>query len=157
MSIEKLTLVGKCYLFAELTPLEQERVARIAYEKLFERESVIFKEGEPGDTFYIVGKGAVRISTDVPGVGEEALTVLREGEGFGEMSLIDDSPRSVSAIAHEEEALLLAIYKRDFKALLERDKEIGSKLLWAFVRVLVARLRDTDEKLKGVYALAKSS
>jgi CRP-like cAMP-binding protein len=154
--MEKLTLLGKCPLFAELSPLEREQVARIAYEKVFERESLIFREGEPGDTFYLVVKGAVRISTDVPGVGEEALAVLKEGEGFGEMSLIDDSPRSASAIAHDGETLLLAIYKRDFKGLLEKDKDIASKLLWYFVRSLVTRLRDTDEKLKGVYALAKS-
>jgi len=154
--MEKLSLLGKCPLFADLTPVERERVAGIAYEKVFDRELLIFKEGEPGDAFYLVVKGAVRISTDVPGVGEEALAVLKEGEGFGEMSLIDDAPRSASAIAHEDKVLLLAIYKRDFKALLEKDKEIASKLLWYFVRTLVARLRDTDEKLKGVYALAKS-
>lgn len=154
--MEKLSLLGKCPLFADLTPPERERVAGIAYEKVFDRESLIFKEGELGDAFYLVVKGAVRISTDVPGVGEEALAVLKEGEGFGEMSLIDDAPRSASAIAHEDKVLLLAIYKRDFKALLEKDKEIASKLLWYFVRTLVARLRDTDEKLKGVYALAKS-
>lgn len=154
--IEKLTLLGKCPMFADLTPSERERVSGIAYEKVFERESMVFKEGESGDAFYLVVKGAVRISTDVPGVGEEALAVLKEGEGFGEMSLIDDAPRSASAIAHEGEALLLAIYKRDFKVLLERDKEIASKLLWYFVRTLVARLRDTDEKLKGVYALARN-
>jgi CRP/FNR family cyclic AMP-dependent transcriptional regulator len=157
MSMEKFALVGQCPLFAELTLPEQEHVARIAFEKVYPRESVIFKEGEAGDAFYLVGKGAVRISTNVPGVGEEALAVLKEGEGFGEMSLIDDGPRTGSAIAHEGEVLLLAIYKHDFRALLERDQGIGSKLLWAFVRMLVARLRDADEKLKGVYALARSS
>ncbi|MEW6686969.1 MAG: cyclic nucleotide-binding domain-containing protein [Candidatus Edwardsbacteria bacterium] len=149
-------LLKKVYLFHDLSPKELELILSIGFEKIYEKESFIFKEGELGDAFYIVLEGAVRISTVIPGVGEEALKILREGEYFGEMALIDDFPRSASAIAHEGSAKLLAIYKRDFKRLLSEDRELAYKLLTVFVKTLSARLRETDERLKSIFAIAKT-
>ena len=62
----------------------------------------IFAEGDKGDRFYLILDGAVRISRMVPGMGEEALAVLKNGAYFGEMALIDDFPRSAHAIVHEK-------------------------------------------------------
>jgi CRP-like cAMP-binding protein len=97
----------------------------------------------------------VRISTIVPGVGEEALTILREGEYFGEMALIDDAPRSASAIANDDTILLL-IKKDNFRKLLTQETGIAYKLLWVFTKTLSARLRKTDEQLKSIFAIAKT-
>jgi CRP-like cAMP-binding protein len=63
---------------------------------------VIFRNGEPGDCCYIVLNGAVRISKFLPHIGEEALAVLKPGDYFGEMALIDSSPRSAGAIANDD-------------------------------------------------------
>ena len=103
----------------------------------------------------MVVSGAVRISTIVPGVGEEALTVLRSGEYFGEMALIDDAPRSASAIANED-SILISIGKNDFQNLLAKNTDLAYKLLWIFTRTLSARLRKTDEQLKSIFAIAKN-
>jgi len=97
----------------------------------------------------------VRISTIVPGVGEEALTILKEGEYFGEMALIDDAPRSASAIAHED-TLLLGIEKDNFRRLLAQETGMAYKLLWVFTKTLSARLRKTDEQLKSIFSIAKT-
>jgi len=72
------------------------------------------------------------------------------------MALIDDFPRSASAIAHEGPVRLLAIYKRDFKKLMTEDKELAFKLMSVFIRTLSSRLRETDEKLKSIFAIAKA-
>lgn len=149
-------LLKKVYLFNDLTELELEKILALAYEKAFEKEIAIFQEGEIGDAFYIVTEGQIRISTMVPGVGEEALKVLRSGDYFGEMALIDDFPRSAAAIAHEGEVKLLAIYKRDFKKLMAEDKDLAYKLMSVFIKTLSSRLRDTNDKLKNIFAIAKS-
>ncbi len=146
----------KVYLFNDLTEPELEKVLALAYEKIFEKETAIFQEGEIGDAFYIVTEGQIRISTMVPGVGEEALKVLRSGDYFGEMALIDDFPRSAAAIAHEAQVKLLAIYKRDFKKLMAEDKDLAYKLMSVFIKTLSSRLRDTNDKLKNIFAIAKS-
>ncbi|RKX69385.1 cyclic nucleotide-binding domain-containing protein [candidate division WOR-3 bacterium] len=143
------------YLFKELNPEEMDLILSIAREKKFKKDEVIFSEGEPGNAFYIIVSGSVRISTMVPGVGEEALAVLKPGEYFGEMALIDDAPRSASAIANED-SLLISIAKDDFLKLISSNNALGYKLLWVFTRTLTDRLRKTDEQLKAIFAIAKN-
>lgn len=148
-------VLSQVYLFRELTPGEMERLLSISKEKKVKKNEVIFREGDIGDAFYLIVTGGIRISTFVPGVGEEALTILREGEYFGEMALIDDAPRSASAIANDD-TMLLYIGKDDFRNLLERQTDIAYKLLWIFTKTLSARLRKTDEQLKSIFSIAKT-
>ena len=89
----------------------------------------------------------MRISRNVPGMGEEALAVLRAGTYFGEMALIDDFPRSApTRIAHEE-CRLFVIRKEDLEDLLFVDRDLAYELLWSFVRTLSGRLRETNDKM----------
>lgn len=148
-------VLSQVYLFRELTPGEMERLLSISKEKKVKKNEVVFREGDIGDAFYLIVTGSIRISTLVPGVGEEALTILREGEYFGEMALIDDAPRSASAIANDD-TMLLYIGKDDFRKLLERQTDIAYKLLWIFTKTLSARLRKTDEQLKSIFSIAKT-
>ena len=147
--------LSRVYLFRELAPNEMERVLSISKEKKVKKNELVFKEGAIGDAFYLIVTGSVRISTLVPGVGEEALTILGEGEYFGEMALIDDAPRSASAIANDD-GMLLYIGKDDFRKLLEQQTDIAYKLLWVFTKTLSARLRKTDEQLKSIFSIAKT-
>lgn len=149
-------LLKNVYLFNDLSKPELDKILGLAYDKEFGKEEAVFHEGEIGDAFYIVMEGQIRISTMVPGVGEEALALLKPGAYFGEMALIDDFPRSASAIAHEGPVKLLAVYKRDFKKLMAEDKEMAYKLMSVFIRTLSSRLRETDEKLKSIFAIAKA-
>ncbi len=149
-------LLKNVYLFNDLSKPELEKILGLAYDKEFGKEEAVFHEGEIGDALFIVMEGQIRISTMVPGVGEEALAILKPGAYFGEMALIDDFPRSASAIAHEGPVKLLAIYKRDFKKLMAEDKEMAYKLMSVFIRTLSSRLRETDEKLKSIFAIAKA-
>ena len=80
-------------------------------------------------------------------MGEEALAVLRVGQHFGEMSLIDDDvPRSADALCHEN-ARLLKLPKHDLRDLMFVDRELAYELLWRFVRTLSGRLRDSNDRL----------
>ncbi len=147
--------LSQVYLFRELTPSEIDTLVSISKEKRVKKDELIFREGDTGDAFYFIVSGSVRISTMVPGVGEEALTILREGEYFGEMALIDDAPRSASAIANDDTILLL-IEKDNFRKLLAQETGIAYKLLWVFTKTLSARLRKTDEQLKSIFSIAKT-
>ena len=98
--------------------------------------------------------GAVRISRQVPGMGEEALAVLRAGTHFGEMALIDDFPRSADARAHEA-CRLFVIRKEDLEDLLFVDRDLAYDLLWSFVRTLSGRLRETNDKMTFMAVTSK--
>ena len=90
--------------------------------------------------------GKVRISRKLSGVGEEALAVLGPGEAFGEMALIEDSPRSADAVVHEH-ARLLVITREAFEDLLFVHKDLAYEILWNFVKTLSGRLREANDKM----------
>ncbi len=141
--------------FIDLKPEEIEEIFSMGEMKKFKPGELIFKEGSQGDEFYIILEGAVRISTDVPGVGEEALAVLKPGEFFGEMALIDNTVRSATAVSNEE-TVLFAIKRENFNKLVEETNPFAYKILWSLVKKLSSRLRETDERLKAILALIKS-
>ena len=91
---------------------------------------------------YLILSGAVRIGRQVPGMGEEALAVLRAGTHFGEMALIDDFPRSADARAHEA-CRLFVVRKEDMEDLLFVDRDLAYDLLWSLrPHAVVAAARD---------------
>jgi CRP-like cAMP-binding protein len=133
-------------LFAGLKPQALELIANVATEETHATGTRIFQHGDIGDKLYLILEGKVRISRDVPGMGEEALAVLGPGQVFGEMALLDEAPRSADARVHER-CRLLAIAKDGFDDLLFLNKELAYEVLWSIVRMLVGRLRDTTDKL----------
>lgn len=139
-------IVAQVDIFAGLPPVHLRRVVEIGMQESYKRGSRIFSEGDAGDKFYLILDGAVRISRFVTGIGEEALAVLRAGAYFGEMSLIDEAPRSAAAIAHEG-CQLFVVNRRDLEDLLFVDRDLAYELLWNLVRTLSRRLRATNDKM----------
>jgi CRP-like cAMP-binding protein len=148
-----LEFLKKVHLFENLSAGELEKIQTISRMEAFGRGDMIFKEGTPGDQCYVITNGEVRISKFIPNIGEEALAVLKPGDYFGEMALIDTFPRSANAIANSDVALL-AITKADLDRILTLDRELGYKLLWAFTKTLSKRLRETNEKMAGFLAMS---
>jgi len=143
MTVEFLRKVN---LFAGLKPEAIGLIAKVATEESHALGTKIFQHGDAGDKLYLILEGKIRISRDVPGMGEEALAVLGPGQVFGEMALLDESPRSADARVHER-CRLLAIPKDGFDDLLFMHKDLAYEVLWSMVRILVGRLRETNEKL----------
>ena len=152
MAMDPLQL-KKIPLFANLTTDHLAKVGAIAATKTCKANERIFAEGEVGTEMYIIAQGKVRISKMVPGVGEEALAILEPGSYFGEMALIDDTPRSADATAHLA-CTLYVIQKADLEELMFLHKDLAYELLWTFVRTLSARLRETNDKIKAFFALS---
>ncbi len=143
---EAVELLGKTKFFAGLPQVYLRRIADIGSEEMHQGGATVFEEGQKGDKFYLILDGAIRISRFVPGMGEEALAVLRNGAYFGEMALIDEFPRSAHAIVHEK-CRLFVIRKEDLEDLLFVDRDLAYELLWNFVRTLSSRLRETNDKM----------
>jgi len=147
-------LFRRIFLFQDLSEEELALISGITAERDLRQGEVIFKEGEVGDTFYMVLEGRIRISKGITGGGEEALAILDKGSYFGEMALIDEFPRSASAIAQTDCQLLL-MDKSDFLKLVSTHKDLAYKLLWMFCKTLSHRLRETNEKISSLFAIAK--
>ncbi|PYQ60168.1 MAG: hypothetical protein DMF58_09075, partial [Acidobacteria bacterium] len=139
----------KVDLFKErgLSAAEMKLLATFSTEEKFREGSMIFREGEKGDKLYIVLDGRVRISKFIPGVGEEALTVLDRGDFFGEMALIDDKARSADAKAHDGDATVLSIDRATLNEILSMDPHASLQFLNLLCRMISRRLREINEKI----------
>jgi|SRR4051812_28421800 CRP/FNR family cyclic AMP-dependent transcriptional regulator len=135
-------------LFSDLSEAELGRFAEVTREREYPKNSVILFEDDPGDALYIVSTGQVKVVLIGEDGREVILSVLGDGDFFGEMSLIDDEPRSAHVIAMKDSQLLV-LRRDDFQSRLEEQPKIALKLL----RVLVQRLRRADEKIGGLVLL----
>ena len=146
MSNDRVEQLSNISLFRGLKPEALELIAKVATEEQHATGTKIFEHGDAGDKLYLILEGKVRISRNVAGMGEEALAVLGPGQVFGEMALLDESPRSADALVHER-CRLLAIPKDGFDDLLFLHKDLAYEVLWSVVRMLTERLRETNDKL----------
>jgi CRP-like cAMP-binding protein len=125
-------LFAQSEIFKDLDVDEIEAVGEICDVVELGVGEYVFREGDEGDRLYIIQRGEVRISRKVPGAGEEAITVLRPGACFGDMSVLDESSRSMDAIVHSR-CTLLTISREDFRELLDSDRVLAYKVLWNVV------------------------
>jgi CRP-like cAMP-binding protein len=110
----------------------------------FEGGEVIFREGDPGSEMYIIKNGKVAIWKDVAGE-RTTLTVLEKGDFFGEMSLLEGSPRAATAEAVEA-CELMRIDGSTFSNMVRQNVEIAVRMM----RKLSARLRQANEKISDL-------
>lgn len=131
-------LLGRVPLFRGLPDTELWSIAALARPRALGKNEMLFREGDPGDRFYIVYAGAVEVLKERPLGDHERLAVKRTGEAFGEMSLLNDAPRSASVRALEPTELLV-VSRNDFNALLGE-----SALAIGLLRSLAKSLRSLD-------------
>ena len=148
-----IILLKRINLFENFSDQELEKISRVCTGEFFKAKETIFKEGDVGEKCYMILKGEVRISKFIPNIGEEALAVMKEGEYFGEMALIDNYPRSAHAIANSDVSLI-TLSKDALQNILISDRELGFKFLWAFTKTLSQRLRDMNDKMTTFLAMA---
>jgi CRP-like cAMP-binding protein len=146
-------LLRNVSIFRDLDSGELARVAEVCREEDFVSGKYIFREGEPGNRLYLIVEGEVRISREIPGSGEEALAVLKPGSLFGEMALFDRSERSTDAIS-QGGTKVITIARSDFELLLDFNRDVAYKVLWAVTRLLSHRLRSTNDSLKSFLAMS---
>lgn len=124
-------------IFGNCTPEEIRAITAVAQESEFQPGQIIVTQGTPGQAFYLILSGRVEILRDGTSLG-----AFSPGDFFGEMSLLDQAPRSATIRAIEPTTCLM-LSSWDFKALLEKYPSIAVKLL----EVLSRRLRVADERL----------
>lgn len=117
-------------------------------ERIYSQEEIIIEEGAEGNSMMVITSGQVRVSQTQGPEMEEALIILKEGDVFGEMALIEDLPRSATIIAHTN-AIIFEISRKHFINYIQKDCENGLRIVLKLARILSSRLRETDNKLKA--------
>lgn len=143
---EILGILKKIPIFEELGKRDLGRVERLLHKRQYSSHEVIFLQGDPGLGMYIIEKGNVDIISEP---GKNRLADLSDGEFFGELALLDDSPRTASAVATTD-CTLLCFFQPDLLDLVERNPQLGVKILFHLARTVGARLRKANELIREI-------
>ena len=135
-------------IFSELSDEDISSLAHLALRKRYPKDTVVFFENEEGDFFFTILEGRIKVTILGDDGREVILSVLGPGDFFGEMALLDNEPRSATAIAVEESELL-SLHRNDFQSVLNDNRSITS----ALIRVLSARLRRANHQISTLALL----
>jgi CRP-like cAMP-binding protein len=140
----------KIPIFQDLNVRELRTIKRILYQREYKKNEVIFNQGDAGLGMYIVVKGTVEI---VCGPGRYILSELSEGDFFGELALLDDSPRSATSVS-KTPCKMLCFFKPELLDLINRDPGLGSKILFKLAWTIGERLKSTNEQVSELSHLS---
>jgi len=135
----------KFALFAELDDRELASVAAVAKTRRYAKDDVVFHADESGDVFCLIREGRVKVTMISPEGKEIILSMMGPGDFFGEMSLLDNEPRSATVIATET-LDLVTIWRSDFLQILGENFSITKKILAELSR----RLRSASNRIESL-------
>jgi CRP-like cAMP-binding protein len=142
------SLFRKAGIFAELDPPHLDALSRVATIRPYAPGEAILQEADPGDLFFFIVRGQVKVFVDSEHGREVVLTHLKAGDFFGEMALLDNEARSasVSALVASE---LVVLRRKDFLEVLADDFTIAHRIL----STLSARLRRANDMIESLVLL----
>lgn len=133
--------------FNELTTRQLKRVNEIVFERFYDQNEMIFEQGQPGAALFLIVEG--QVSVEIYREKYTAnLAVLDKGSFFGEMALLDESPRSASARATQP-TRTIALYRNDLTRLSHTDPDTACNIYRALARIVGDRLRSTNELVQS--------
>lgn len=161
---ERAKILKEFGIFEDLSEGQLEAIATILKEEVVPEGTTIIKESEKGDKLYILLEGSVEISRSLTlrlskydyGQREKLLSRMtaKDRVFFGETGLIGDSERMATVVATTR-SRLLALDRKDFDIIVERDPELGYKVMKKICKELVEKLRSANEDiLKLITALS---
>ena len=134
-------------IFSDLDDNELTRISERCNEKSFDADEIIFVEHTEGDEMYLIIEGEVSIQLEL--ANEEdvmPLITLKGGDIFGELSVVDEAPRSATARSRTDTRLLV-LSKKDFDNLMESDHELGYKVMNKIAKLVSRRVRHANQKI----------
>lgn len=142
--VKKIQLMKGMAFFAGFADPDLVTTAQVSQWLRFPPEGLILQEGEPGTSFWIILKGSVRVEKLNPQTGKTViLTQIKQGECFGEMSVITGAPRSANIIANDE----VYLYKIEGEIINKAPDSLQAKFFRRFSEILVNRLYWSSQQL----------
>ncbi len=138
------TLLREIPLFDELSRGELSAVESILHRREYDPGEILFRQGNPGVGMYIIQEGTIEIVYEPT---DDTLATLSNGDFFGELALLNETPRSATAVARTE-SVLYGLFRPDLLGLVERDPSLGVQLLLRMSQVISERLIQTNEQVQ---------
>jgi SulP family sulfate permease len=143
--------LSRTELFADLGQLELEVLQSLLQREDLVKGDMVFKEGDAGDSLFVITKGEVSIKLKLPGTARlQRLATFGPGMVFGEMALIEGKPRSAGAYVMSD-AIVYSLNAANFEKLRKQHAAVAFSIMGSLTRQLAARLRTTSEQLRNSY------
>ena len=141
--LDRIQFLKTVPFFDQLSNRQLKTVSDIMFKRAYDIDESIFEEGQPGAALFLIldGKVAIEIRRES---STTRLAVLESGAFFGEMALLDDSPRSANARALER-TRTLALYRNDLNGLMHRHARTACQIYRSLAAMIGDRLRSTNE------------
>lgn len=140
------TLLREIPLFDGLPSGELSKVKAILHRREYDPGEVLFHQGNPGVGMYIIQEGTVEIVDETTG---DTLAELSDGDFFGELALLNETPRSATAVSRTE-SVLYGLFRPDLLGLVERDPSLGVQILLRMAQVISERLVQTNDTVRAL-------
>ncbi|MEN3038669.1 MAG: cyclic nucleotide-binding domain-containing protein [Candidatus Kryptonium sp.] len=141
--------------FSHLEPKEISLLASIVHKREYKKGEFIFYQGDPGLGMYIIQEGEVLIQYTDPDGNKKDLAILSDGDFFGEIALIDESPRSASAICRTD-SHIIGFFRPDLFEIIEKHPKLGIKIVLKLAEIIAERLRRTNQEVAQLKAELES-
>jgi CRP/FNR family transcriptional regulator, cyclic AMP receptor protein len=141
--LDRIQFLKTVPFFDQLSNRQLKGVSDIMFERTYDADESIFEEAQPGAALFLIldGKVAVEVFREN---STTRLAVLEKGAFFGEMALLDETPRSATARALEP-TRTLALYRNDLTELVQRDAKTACQIYRSLAGMIAERLRLTNE------------
>lgn len=143
---EILDFLGASPLFAALSARELRNLSGILHHRTYQDGEFVFLKGQPGAAMFIIKTGKVNVIDYGKDNRETVVATLNTGDFFGELALLDDSPRSASAMAVEP-TYIYAISRPDLDHLLTASPQIGLRVYRTLAVIIGTRLKNANVQL----------
>ncbi len=135
-SVERLRQLD---VFRDLSFNEALELEELLHERVYEKDEIIFEEGDMGHGIFVVVSGKVRVDPNHESLKEAALE-FGPGEMLGELSLFEEAPRFATVVAVER-TVMVALFRAEFSSLLTKNTKIGVKVLVRLSSTMCRRVR----------------
>ncbi len=135
-------------VFKGLSKSELRWIEKSIHTRHYSRGETVFSQDTPGAGLYIIVKGAVEVFKMEP--EKVVLATLVKGQFFGELSLLDNSPRTATVVTTEP-SILLGFFHPDLMALIDRKPSIGCGILLNLSKLIGKRLVETNKRLNNTH------
>lgn len=140
-------LLKNTTIFARLSNRELDSIDRIMYRRYYEAGETVFQQGDPGIGMYIIQFGSISI-VQMP--AEHKLAELHAGDFFGEIALLNETPRSAAAIA-KTDCTLLCVSQPDLLGLFDRNPKLAYKVLLPLSQITGQRVIQLDHDVLALH------
>ncbi|MEJ2200002.1 MAG: cyclic nucleotide-binding domain-containing protein [Desulfuromonadaceae bacterium] len=149
MDRNDLRLLKSSAIFSGMTDQEIVSLEGLFTEKEVSAGKTVFIENMPGESLFLIREGTIRVSKMLAEGDEQTLVVLGAEDSFGEMAVLDETPRSATARVIES-ARLLSIKRADFESFCLKNPALGLKLMRNIIRVFNRRIRECQDEYRDM-------